>query len=442
MGFGVWSELFSCPRGLAGGAGEVGFKRVKIEEQRGCGNVGSGHGRLICSENLDHIANLRPTAVNAILADVREARAKGIEVVSLMRGEPDFRTPEHIVEACVRALRDGRTAYPDNRGEKNFREAIATKLLRDNGLAYDAGAEILATSGATFGIYAALTALISEGDAVLLPEPIYDAYHSPVILAGGTVRTASATIAGGRFSIGIEALESAWTPRVRVMILNTPWNPVGTVFTRDELRAIGDFCVRKDIVLVSDEIYEAITYDGHDHVSPIAAAPELRDRSVIVNSLSKTYAMTGWRVGYCAGPKRFIDRMYLALAQSSRGPATFAQDAAATALSGPQACVTAMRDEYARRRRLVASELPMVTPPEGGFFATPDIRRSGEPSDSVRRRLLWENGVAVAHGSAYGAAGEGFLRVSFASGGDVLTEGLRRLREGLRDEAKNCVAEH
>ncbi len=386
---------------------------------------------MICSENLDHIAKLRPTAVNAILADVREARAQGIEVVSLMRGEPDFRTPEHIAEACVRALRDGRTAYPDNRGEKNFREAIALKLQRDNGLVYEAGSEILATSGATFGIYAALTALLTQGDEVLLPEPIYDAYHSPVLLAGGTVRMASATIEAGRFSVGIEALERAWTPRVRALILNTPWNPVGTVFAPDELRAIADFCVRKDIVLISDEIYESITYEDHGHVSPVAAAPELRERSVIVNSLSKTYAMTGWRVGYCAGPKHLIDRMYIVLAQSSRGPATFVQDAAAAALSGPQGCVAAMRDEYARRRDIVARELPMVTPPEGGFFAMPDIRNTGEPSETVRRRLLWENGVAVAHGSAYGAAGEGFLRVSFASGGEVLTEGLRRLREGL-----------
>ena len=385
---------------------------------------------------VDRIASLRPTAVNAILAEVRELQATGVDLVSLMRGEPDLPTPAHIVETCTRALHAGRTGYPDNRGEKNLREAVALKLRRDNGLSYDPATEILATTGATFGIHAALTAILREGGEVLLPDPVYDAYYSPIRLAGGMPRAVRAEISGGRFQIPDGALDEAWSPNVQAMILNTPWNPVGTVFTQTELERIGEFCLRRGVTLISDEIYETILFDGNRHISPIAAVSELRGNSVYVNSLSKTYSMTGWRVGYCAGPPAIIQRMFMVLAQSSRGPSTFVQDAAAVALSGPQECVELMRLEYAARRRTVLESLSGipgvdVLAPEGGFFAMVDVRGLGETSDSVRRRLLNDFGVVVAHGSAYGAAGEGTLRVSFASGGDALRKGLARLRDGL-----------
>ena len=385
---------------------------------------------------VDRIASLRPTAVNAILAEVRELQAKGADLVSLMRGEPDLPTPAHIVEACTQALHAGRTGYPDNRGEKNLREAVALKLRRDNGLAYDPATEILATTGATFGIHAALTAILQEGGEVLLPDPVYDAYYSPIRLAGGMPRAVRAEIWGGRFHMPDGALDEAWTPSVQAMILNTPWNPVGTVFTQAELERIGEFCLRRKITLISDEIYETILFDGHRHISPLAAVPELRESAVYVNSLSKTYSMTGWRVGYCAGPAAIIQRMFMVLAQSSRGPSTFVQDAAAVALAGSQDCVESMRLEYAARRQTVLDALSGipgvdVLAPEGGFFAMVDVRGLGQTSDAVRRRLLHDFGVVVAHGSAYGDAGEGTLRVSFASGGETLRKGLVRLRDGL-----------
>jgi aspartate aminotransferase len=379
---------------------------------------------------------LRPTAVNTILGEVHAAQSAGRTLVSLMRGEPDFPTPRHIVEAATRALADGRTGYPDNRGEPRLRDAVAAKLARDNALAYDPATEILVTTGATFGIYAALMALLQEGDEVLLPDPVYDAYQSPIILAGGRARAVRAPIEDGRFVLSVEALEGSLTPRSRMLLLNTPWNPVGTVFREAELRAISEFVIRHDLVLVSDEIYEAIVYDGHRHVSPASLSSELRSRTVLVNSLSKTYAMTGWRAGYCAAPAATIDRMFLVLQQSSRGPATFIQDAAAVALTSSQACVAAMREEYTSRRSVVLSRLGdlsrvRVLPPEGGFFAMVDARATGIPSNDLRRRLLTDHGVVVVHGSAYGEGGEGTLRVSFASGGDTLTKGLDRLREGL-----------
>jgi aspartate aminotransferase len=381
----------------------------------------------------NRISDLQPTAVNAILAEVRIAQAQGKSLVSLMRGEPDFPTPPHIVEASIRALRNGRTAYPDNRGEKGLREAVAQKLERDNRLKFDPANEVLVTTGATLGVYAALMAMLNEGDEVLLPDPVYDAYQSPIRLAGGRARSVQSEIRDGRFVMTEEALERAWSPAAKALILNTPWNPVGTVLRRDELETIAAFCERRNLFLISDEIYEAITYGEAMHLSPLEVAPGLRDRSVLVNSLSKTYSMTGWRVGYCAGPAPLIHAMFLVLAQSSRGPATFIQDAAAEALTGPQDCVASMRVEYARRRAQVIETLKgvRVIAPEGGFFAMADVRESQIPSNEIRQRLMNDCGVVVVHGAAYGAGGEGTLRVSFASGGDNLARGLERLREGL-----------
>jgi aspartate aminotransferase len=377
--------------------------------------------------------------VNSILAEIRQVQAQGRSVVSLMRGEPDFDTPPHIVDAAVAALKAGRTRYPDNRGEIRLREAVAAKLSRDNGVTCDPATEVLITTGATLGIHAALTALLEPGDEVVLPEPIYDAYQSPIRLAGGRARFVPASIEGGRFSVGAAALEAALTPASRVVLLNTPWNPVGTVFRDAELRAIAEVVVRRNLTLISDEIYEAITYDGCGHISPAALGPEVQARTVVVNSLSKTYAMTGWRTGYCAGPTEIIQRMFLVLQQSSRGPATFVQDAATVALTASQASVTEMRVEYARRRQQVIETLGgvprvRVLPPEGGFFAMLDARDLGIGSNELRRRLLHDYGVAVVHGAAYGPTGEGTLRVSFGSGGDTLTRGLERLRLGLTSQ--------
>jgi aspartate aminotransferase len=385
----------------------------------------------------DRISLLTPTAVNTILAEIRELQARGHRVVSLMRGEPDFDTPSHIADAAQAAIRTGRTRYPDNRGEPVLREAIAARLQRE-GLVYDPASEIMVTTGATLGIEAALLALVNEGDEVLLPDPIYDAYASPIRLAGGRLRSIRCTRRDGRFAIDATALNEAIGPRTRVLILNTPWNPAGTVFSAEELRALAAVVVDRGLTLISDEIYEAITYAPARHLSPAGLSPAMRERTVIVNSLSKTYAMTGWRVGYCAAPAAITQAMFLVLQQGSRGPSTFVQDAAAAALNGPQDCVAAMQQEYAARRQRVSGALTgisgvAVIPPEGGFFTMVDISGLGTSSNDIRRRLLQEFGVAVVHGAAYGPGGEGTLRVSFGSGGAALDEGLERLARGLRE---------
>ena len=393
------------------------------------------------SKLASRIASLRPTAVNRVLAEAKQLQAEGRSLVSLMRGQPDTPTPLAIVEAAEKALREGKTGYPDNQGEPILRQAVADKLWRDNDLTYDANREILITDGATSGIFTALGALVQPGDDVLLPDPIYDAYASPIALWGGRSVAARSTIRNGRFVLDRAALEAAYTPQTRVLLLNTPWNPTGTVFTHEELKAIMDFALSRELFVISDEIYETLIYDGRRHVSPAKLSAEARARCVVVNSLSKTFAMTGWRVGYCAAPADIVQAMLLILQQFSRGPATFVQHAAASALTGDQSSVRKMTAEYQARRDQVVDalrDLPAVEPivPEGGLFVMLDIRGLGVPSDAVRQLLLRDDGVIVIHGSAYGDAGEGTLRVSFAGGGKTLDDGLARLREGLKRFAK------
>jgi aspartate/methionine/tyrosine aminotransferase len=384
----------------------------------------------------DRVSVVQPTAINLIMQEVRQNQQQGLSLISLMRGQPDTPTPNHIVKAAERSLRAGRTGYPDNQGELELRQSVAEKLSRDNGLTYDPECEILITDGATAGLCTALAALVGPGDEVLLPDPIYDAYRSPIALWGGRAVGVRATNQAGRFALEPKALEEAATARTRVLLFNTPWNPTGTVFTRAELEQILEFASARNMLVLSDEIYEALVYDGRRHVSPATLSADFRQRTVLVNSLSKTYAMTGWRVGYLAAPAPVIEGLLLVLQQFSRGPATFVQDAAACALRSDQSSVEHMRLEFQARRDLVVNGLrglPGVEPlaPEGGLFVMVDIRKLGLPSDEVRRFLLREAGVIVIHGAAYGLGGEGTLRVSFAAGGETLQHGVSRLRAGL-----------
>lgn len=378
---------------------------------------------------------LQPTAVNRVLDEVRALQSRGQSLVSLMRGQPDLPTPPAVIEAAEHAMRSGRTGYPDNRGEPALRRAVAERLRRDHGLDYDPEREMLITDGATGGLFAALGALLEPGAEVLLPEPIYDAYTGPIQVWGGKPVFVPPLFENGRFSVDVQALKNAVSKRTRAILINTPWNPVGTVFRADELRAIDEFAAEHDLRLLSDEIYETLTFDGKKHVSPASLSATARARTILINSFSKTYAMPGWRVGYCAAAAEIIDRMLLLWQQFSRGPATFIQDAAVAALELGRDYHDNVAREYQTRRDLLLAGLrgidgviPLV--PEGGFFVMLDVRGLGMSSDQVRRRLL-DAGVVVLHGSAYGQAGEGLLRVSFAAGGDVLLKGMEQLRAGL-----------
>ena len=348
---------------------------------------------------LDHtaaprVALLKPTAVNAILADVRRVQATGASVVSLMRGEPDFRTPEHIADAVVAAVRAGRTGYPDNRGEIALprggrRQAGARQRRR-----LRPGTEILATTGATLGLACALTALIGDGDEVLLPDPIYDAYHSPDRprrrpLASGARADRQRTASSCR-----SRRSRPRSPRRRGCCCSTrrgtrsaPCSGA-TSSRRWPPSSSGATCCSS-----ATRSTRRSCSTGTGTSARPACRPSVRARTVVVNSLSKTYAMPGWRVGYCAAPAPIIQAMFLVLQQSSRGPATFIQDAAAAALTGPQEPALAMQREYAARRAQVIDALRgipdvRVLPPEGGFFAMVDVRATGRTSNDVRLHLL------------------------------------------------------
>jgi aspartate/methionine/tyrosine aminotransferase len=382
------------------------------------------------------VRSLRPTVVNAVLAEVKREETLGRRPVSLMRGQPDTETHADVIEAACRALRSGRTGYPDIRGEASLRRAAANKIERENGMKYDPDREILITDGATCGLAAALGAVVDSGDEVLTPDPIYDAYEGVIGVWGAIPSRILSTIRDGRYRFDRSALESAASPLTKAILINSPWNPVGTVLRREELREIVDFAVEQDLVIICDEIYDSYLYDGARHVSPVSVDPRARERTIIVNSLSKTYAMTGWRVGYIAAPEPICSAMSLVLQQWSRGPATFVQDAAVAALGLDDVWKRSIAAEYqARRDQVVAAldDIPGVEPivPEGGLFVMADIRSLGVSSDYARGFLLREAEVAVIHGSAYGPSGEGSLRVSFAAGGKTLETGLARLREGL-----------
>ena len=318
-----------------------------------------------------------------------------------------------------------------------MRDAIAAKLARDNGLAYDPDSEILVTTGATLGIHAALTALLDEGDEVLLPDPIYDAYQSPIRLCGGRIRPVRSTIEGGRFVLHADALEAALTPASRVLLLNTPWNPVGTVLREDELRAIGDLIVRRNLVLISDEIYEAITYDGCRHISPGGALRRRarahdRGQQPVEDLRDDRVARRLLRGAGASHPEHVPRAAAVEPRTGDLRPGCGNGGAHLDRRNASAACGTSMP----ARRQLILSSLAdvgrvRVLAPEGGFFAMVDARQTGVPSDEIRRRLLHDTGVVVVHGAAYGPAGEGTLRVSFGSGGETLARGLALLRDGL-----------
>ncbi|MCS6859928.1 MAG: pyridoxal phosphate-dependent aminotransferase [Abditibacteriales bacterium] len=397
------------------------------------------------------LARLHPSAVNRVLHKVRAAEAQGKQLVSLLRGEPNFPTPPHIVAAAQDALRRGLTHYPPNQGLPELRRAVAAKMQRCNGMTVDAEDEVLITDGATMGFYVAVAALCDVGDEVLLPEPVYDCYASQVAAVGAVPVPVRAERDGKRFVLTRAALDAAVSAKTKALLINTPWNPVGTVLRREELQAIGAFAVERDLFILSDEIYEAIVYDKCSagfqpacrqdvgdtvqHVSIASLHPSFRERTVTINSFSKTYAMTGWRLGYNVAPPDITRAMLLVLQQASRGAATFVQHAGVAALAGPQDCVAEMQREYAARRQLLAHcSLPTAhwLLPEGGFFALLDVSATGRPSAAVADFLLEHAGVVVMDASVYGAACEGLLRISLAVSRETVAAGLERLAEGLR----------
>lgn len=370
-------------------------------------------------------------------------RAKGFDVIDLGLGEPDFPTPPHIAEAAHKAALAGETLYTASAGTPALRAAVAEKFRRENGLDYSAD-EIVVANGAKQIIFNALMATVNEGDEAILPAPYFVSYPEMVKLFGGIPVTPVCGAATG-FRLTPEVLEAAITPRTKWLFLNLPGNPSGAVYTKDQLQALGAVLARHPQVLVlSDEIYEHILFDNRSFVSLGAACPDLRDRTLIVNGVAKAYAMTGWRVGYAAGPAPLLKAMGTVQSQSVTSVAAPMQAAALAALTGPQDCILRFREAFERRRDLVVAgvaKIPGLTlpPPDGAFYAyigcagligkaTPEGKTLATDTD-VSDYLLNHAHVGSVPGAAYGVSP--FFRISTATADDVLTEALSRIAKAV-----------
>ena len=366
-----------------------------------------------------------------------EISARGEPVYRFVQGEPDFDTPEHIVEAAMRAMKDGYTHYPPSEGYLALREAIAAKLARDNNLQVDPKAEVIVTNGAGLGLYLAIMAVVDPGDEVILSDPTYGPYRNDILLAGGTPALVPQKLdAEGRPRWDLPAVAAAVTPRTRAIIINTPSNPTGVVMTTEELQGIAALAEQHDLVIIADEVYEKLVFGSARHVSIASLGPEVAARTITVNSFSKTYAMTGWRLGYNAAAPALIATMEKVNSVCGRAAAAFVQQAGIAALNGSQQSVSDMVEAYAFRRNLVEDqlrEMPNVQwiSPEGAFYFFLDVSAFGRDSRELAERMLRDAHVVMTPGTYYGPAGAGWLRLSFSASPAELVGGLERMHETL-----------
>ena len=382
---------------------------------------------------------LPPAATVAMTVRARAMRAEGKHVIALTIGEPDFDSPRHAIDAGYQAGLDGKTKYPPQDGVPGLKQAIQRKFKRDNGLDF-ALDEIMVANGGKGVIFDALMATIDPGDEVIIPAPYWGAYTLMTKVVGGRPVVVTCPQNNG-FRLRPEDLDAAITPRTKWLILNFPNNPTGAAASADDIRALGDVLLRHPQVwIMSDDMYEHLLFDGHDHATMAAVVPALRDRVLTVSGVSKTYAMTGWRIGFAAGPKRLIKAMTTMQGHVSAGISTIGQAAATAALDGPQDNVGTMVAAYQRRRDLVVEALNrapgvLCHKPEGAFYVYPNIagclgkttvggRVIGSDED-FSMALLEEAHVAIVHGAAFGMSP--YLRISYATGDDDLREACNRI---------------
>lgn len=361
--------------------------------------------------------------------------AGGTEVHRLVQGEPDFDTPPHIVEAAMQAMREGYTHYPPSEGYLDLREAVASKLERENGLSVDPRTEVIVTNGAGLGLYLAIMAVVDPGDEVILSDPTYGPYQNDIRLAEATpVLVRQQPDEQGRPRWDLEAVAAAITPRTKAIIINTPSNPTGVVMSESELRGIAELAVRHGLYIIADEVYEKLVFDGARHVSIATLDPAVAERTITVNSFSKTYAMTGWRLGYNAAPAPLVATMEKVNSVCGRAAAAFVQRAGIAALNGPQTCVDEMVASYASRRRIVEDQLREIPKiewisPEGAFYVFLNCSAYDTDSRALALRVLQDAHVVLTPGTYYGPAGQGWLRMSFAASLDTLSAGLLNLQQ-------------
>jgi aminotransferase len=356
------------------------------------------------------------------------------EVISLGVGEPDFVTPEHIRQAGIASIQKGHTQYTSNYGILELRQEIAALLQRRYGLIYDPRTQILVTVGVSEGVDLAMRAIIDPGDEVISPDPGYVAYEADIVFAGG-VPVPVPTYAQYNFGVRAAEIAAAITPRTRMILLGNPNNPTGAVIPRAELEGIAQLAVEHDLVVVVDEVYSRLVYDT-EHVS-IAALPGMQERTILLDGFSKAYAMTGWRVGYAAAPVHILEAMLKIHQYAIMCAGTAAQEAALEALRHGEEDVQRMHDDYARRRAMFVAGLNRIglpcCEPHGAFYAFPSIAGTGMSDEEFAEKLLFEEQVAVVPGSAFGAAGTGYVRAAYCTAYERLEEALVRMDRFLKN---------
>lgn len=361
------------------------------------------------------------------------------DVINLGIGQPDFDTPEFIREAAKKALDEGYTRYPPARGFEDLRSAIAGKLREENNILADPDTEIFVSVGAMQGIFNTLLHLVDPGDEVILIDPGYDFYSQIRLFGGVPVRVP--VYEENRFKVDPDDIKKAITDRTKLMIINSPSNPTGAVFDREILVEISKIAHQHKVLVLSDEPYERIIFDGKRHVS-IASFDGMKDLTISVYTLSKTYAMTGWRVGYVVAQKSIVDEMEKLMEHMVSGVTAVSQRAALAALQGPQDCIAEMVREYEKRRQIIHEGLNEIEGvscllPESTFYAFPNISRLGITSWDLAKYLVKEHRVAMVPGSIFGDNGEGHVRVSFAADTESLKEGISRMKRGVENAGLN-----
>jgi aspartate aminotransferase len=391
----------------------------------------------------DRAKRIKPSPTLAIDTKAKEMQAKGLDIINLGVGEPDFDTPEHIKESAIRALKEGFTKYTPVGGIDELKEAIIEKLEKDNGIKYKKE-NILVSCGAKHSLYNIAQSIFNPGDEVIIPAPYWVSYPDQVLL-NDAVPVIVETFEEDDFMLRPEELKKRITSRSKAIILNSPSNPTGFIYDEKTLQEIAEIALSHGLYIISDEIYEKLIYDGHKHLSIALLGEEVKERTIIVNGLSKAYAMTGWRIGYAAGPTEIIKAMTNIQSQSTSNPTSIAQKAAVTALQGPQDCVEKMRSEFEKRRNYLVEELNKIPAisckmPKGAFYVFLNIKEilskkvgSFEINTSIDLSfyLLEKAQVAVIPGSAFGA--EGYIRISYATSMKNLTKGIERIKKAIEE---------
>ena len=389
----------------------------------------------------DRTKLIKPSVTLAIAAKAGKLRSQGVDVVNFSAGEPDFDTPEHIKAAAVDALRKGMTKYTDVKGIEPLREAIAQKYQHEHGLTYRKE-DVLVSCGAKHSLYNILQAVVNPGDQVLIPAPYWVSYSDMALLAGGVPRLIPTDESTG-FRIKPEQLQAALTPKTRVFLLNSPCNPTGATYNRDQLLAIAGILEKHDCLILTDDIYEKIIYDGFEVHNLVTLCPTFKERTLIVNGVSKTYAMTGWRIGYALGPEDVIAAGAKIQSQSTSNPTSIAQAAALEAIRGAQDTVAMMVREFQKRRDVIVERLNKIAgirclKPEGAFYVFPNIsgllgktaegKQLSSPSD-VADYLLDEAKVAGVPGEDFGS--QQHIRFSYATSLEDIEKGCTRIRDAV-----------